>query len=672
MARRRAIVPLGLSVIEDSRVYRPGALASEIQNFTRTQPEDTLRSIRGPAVYETQDTITGRIHGLFHARIRGIDTLLMRAGSTLYRHAGWSQSWESLATGLTTPNGTSAPDRFCVFNDTIVWTNGIDRARVITADGQVRPLGFVETPPPPRVIGPAAPGSSVQDYPNFGAFSWWGPKGTPGDVLSGQSGAIQQGAWYYLIQYEDWHGNLSPLSAPSNPGTLRTDQADPTAGSDEGTEIDDLTRMFLVAMPSDAPENTKAVWLYSTSDTLHTDGTPGLVSRIAGRRKFVMGDLCADYELTTPPVPALPVPTFQYMTTHGGSLVIANTPGNPNAVLVSEPGFPGTFRMENRINIGTTGAEVTGIISHGGLLLAFTRTSIHLIEQTEMGLRERTYHESVGCLAGAALATLGDGSLMIIAADGIYRMPIQGRPQRVSDQIEAHFRDLNHTRFHQASAVYDVRNREWRCAIAEGSNAQNNLILVYDGDGFRRYDLGLTARVLARTDDERGLTLIGGRNPTANVNQVYVLDREHYASTPPAKTYRYSTGWLSPDGQGRERFNLKCIWLRVIESTSASLSMTLYTNGRPDAVYTQLFAPVDPDDQPDYADEAVIGTARFRDPVDHWLRADVDLFTLRSIRVEITGVEPAHVHLAGLAFEVATTDRGQSRTRIPEAAPRTT
>ena len=115
------VVPPG----EAQVLYSPSALAYEVKNFEVTS-EGTLKTVTGPCPYEVDRgggyQAVGTPHGLFHAGLLGgvSDMLLLRAGTTLYRHAGWDRNWESLLTGLTDDDRPGYPDQFVVLNDNII------------------------------------------------------------------------------------------------------------------------------------------------------------------------------------------------------------------------------------------------------------------------------------------------------------------------------------------------------------------------------------------------------------------------------------------------------------------------------------------------------------------------------------------------------------------------
>ena len=307
--------------------YAPTNLAYKIKNLELT-PEGTLRAIRGSCPYEpnrdgTQygsglgvlpngfdlfsrlttvaDAVT--IYGIFHAGLlQGkAPTLVVRAGSALYLHAGWRRSWKRIYGGLTDDGRAGYPDMFTVVNNTIVWTNGIDPPLVISYDGMVVPLGFDKAPGPPEAAGPQQSSSITRDYPNQEGYSWPGRIGTIGDYVDNNDGAVLAGRWKYATAYEDVHGNISPLSGESveiavalqraNAFIEIEDTTTPVLKKyDRSTLLDNLPRQFVVKGSGDAPAHAVATRLYRTPDGNRFPGTYRLVTRMAGTKNFVYAD----------------------------------------------------------------------------------------------------------------------------------------------------------------------------------------------------------------------------------------------------------------------------------------------------------------------------------------------------------------------------------------------
>ena len=173
----------GQQALSQVRIHSGGAqvqyasteLAYRVQNLEMT-PEGTLRAVRGACRYEPNrggDQYGGAalppgyelfsrafsqedapvVYGVLHAGLLGgkAPTLVVRAGTKLYMHAGWARSWKVIygdkdGETLTDEGRMGTPDCFAVVNNTIIWTNGIDPALVITYDGMVTPLGFSTRP----------------------------------------------------------------------------------------------------------------------------------------------------------------------------------------------------------------------------------------------------------------------------------------------------------------------------------------------------------------------------------------------------------------------------------------------------------------------------------------------------------------------------------------------
>jgi hypothetical protein len=115
---KQFFIPIG----EAPSVYAPASVAQQIINF-ETTIRSTLATVRGPTTYEPVRGLVdpsapfGEMHGVFHAALVGgvADTLIVRSGTNLYRHAGWQRGWEELYTGLTSDTrGGSFPDQFVV------------------------------------------------------------------------------------------------------------------------------------------------------------------------------------------------------------------------------------------------------------------------------------------------------------------------------------------------------------------------------------------------------------------------------------------------------------------------------------------------------------------------------------------------------------------------------
>ena len=459
------LVPAG----EAQVLYSASSLSYKVQNFEVT-PEGTLQSIIGPTRYEPdrteaeEESTQGIPHGIYHAGLLGgiADTLIVRMGTELKRHEGWSRSFRVLESGLSDEHRPIYPDQFVVLGNTIIWTNGIDRARAIAHDGMVVPLGFDQVPGSPFAEGPQQPGLSdrATQYANVFGYSWPGRIGTVGDMLDGQTGALLAGGWYYYVQWEDVFGNLSQLSAQSNLVSVSTLQSDPYLSNEKSlaTEIDDLTRQFLVRIAGDAPEHAVAFRLYRTPDVRHKSVFPQLLARVPGSKQFFYPDNRADSDLGPAAVETTAVPVFRVMCAHQGRLVIGNTIADPGVVRRSQVGLPGTFAADDWIYPDSGGSEVTGLASHNGKLIAFTESSTYELQDFAVPI---PLAQGVGCVAPRSIKALPDGTLIWLSRDGFYGMK-NGTVTHLSRAIHRTIRNyINRTRMRMAVSVVDPTSGEY-------------------------------------------------------------------------------------------------------------------------------------------------------------------------------------------------------------------
>jgi len=684
---KQFIIPFG----EATANYTPSELATKIINFEATT-EATLATVRGPTLYEPPragqpSTLFGETHGIFHANLMGgtSDTLLVRSGQYLYRHAGWQRGWEQIYSGLTSDLRPNYPDQFVVLNDKIIWTNGIDQPLVIDGHGSVHPLGISQVPSAPSVYGPQSLPSKSSFYPNAGGYSWRGDIGTPGDVLSGSQGAILDGAWFYYAQLEDIYGNLSAPSPPSNAAIVRTQQANPfipaswdsttginDGGTQTGAEIDDLTRQFMVRITSQGPSHVVALHLYRTPDTVRGSTKPRLVARLSGRDRMIFGDRVADNHLGAEMERTVAMPVFRTMCTHRGCLIIANTPASPGIVRRSSPGFPGTLPEDEYVYPDTGGAEVTAVASHASYLLAFTETAVYDISDFAA---PALIAQGIGCVAPRSIKALADGRLIWLARDGFYSMDPARRIMRVSNPIHATIRsDLNNSRLRKAVAVFDARTLEYRCAVPPAGETRNWRVLVFDGVYWRQIELGISIADICQTDDYRQYLLFVGQRtvglePTIN-NDVFVMDRETANYEPPARTAVYRTGWIYADATGMTPVHIRSLYLGMIDAFDGTFTIRFFRNGswKPAIEMTDVLA-IGVDDESgivtDAAGTAVVGTAKAHDPRLFWRMVPVGLENAYGWAFEIEVTYPTRLELAAFAFDQSAASAGNLRGRVP-------
>jgi len=705
------IIPPG----EGRRLYSPVTLAWYIENL-ETEAEDVLKSVVGPSILrigesasllnskfeydgETSEStkvaipkeytqfgwVARRPHSIFAASLLNgsANMLLYRAGSWLYRFTGGvDRPFETLATGLTSEANPKFPDQYVVINDKIVWTNGEDRARIINYDGSVFNLGFDKSPSTPLISGPTQPDFDdvPQYYPNALGYSWPGRIGTPGDLYAGRLGSLLSGQWYYHIQFEDLFGNLSAFSTVSEPASIKASQAQPFESIDgdkhtygsvdkasegkrvqvkDGTEIDDLTRRFLVSVNVDAPEHTAAVRIFRTPDTLHVDNTPRFLSRIPGSKSFIYDDNNSDSDLGTTWSEIEPVPIFRTACSHQGRLIIGNTPADPGIVRRSDPGFPGTFPKQDFIYPDAGGAEITGLVSHNGVLLAFTKSATYAIAEDFSSPQPLSL--GVGCIAPRSIAARADGTLFWLGRDGFYGMKQLGDIVRMSAPIDSAFKlDVNLSRANMAVASIDSDSGEYRCALAPAGTENNELMFCFDGKYWRRQTLGIHIADMTSSNDWRRHTYAIGADPreqrievqyglsgappsdldSFSLSRVFLLNRQTTDYFAPARRIRYRSGWMVSAEGGLVPLNVRSLYVGLKDAWDGYATVRVFKNNSWKPVQEmQDLRLVGVDDGSDMVKD-VAGSAKFGESKLHaprlfWRQVPVDLHNVSSWAFEI-------------------------------------
>lgn len=693
---KQFFIPIG----EAPSVYAPSNIAQQIINF-ETTIRSTLATVRGPTVYEPTrgavepSSVFGEMHGVFHASLVGgvADILLVRSGDKLFRHAGWQRGWEQIYSGLTSDTRPGYPDQFLVLNDKVIWANGIDYPLIIDAQGRAVPVGFQEVPSPPSVYGPQQLPDKGSFYPNAGGYSWRGDVGTPGDVLNGTQGAVLDGNWFYYVQLEDIYGNLSAPSAPSNPAVIRTVQASPYDPNNStavatGATIDDLTRQFMVRMTAQGPDHTVAVNLYRTPDTVRASTKPRLLARFAGRETAIFGDRRADNDLGPEMEETAPVTVFRTMCAHQGCLIIANMLVDPGLVRRSSPGFPGTLPKDDFVYPDSNGAEVTAVASHAGYLLAFTENAIYDItpdRQTGKLSGSVTLAMGVGCVAPRSVKALADGRLIWLARDGFYTMTPDQRITRVSQPIQALTRTgLNMARYRKAVSVVDARSLEYRCAVAPAGVQRNTVLFIFDGENWRREELGngtvdgtLWIADMCRTDDYRQYILMAAYDPTtpapisgAIKGDVYVADHETTAYEPLTRKALYRSAWIKADETGMTPVHVRSLYIGMMDGFDGNFTVRYFRNGSwKSVIEINDVLAIGVDDGSgvvaDIAGSAVIGTSRTHEPRLVWRMVPAGLENVYAWAFEIEVTYPTRLELAAFAFDQSAASGGNLRGRVP-------
>ena len=722
------IIPPG----EGRRIFSPVPLAWSVENL-ETDNDDSLKSIVGPSIvriktsFETDTTYsvtggtsepvtdvtvttretvskffkTSRPHSVFYANLHSgsVETLLYRFGTNLYRFRGEpGKEDEIIETNLVSASIPRFPDQYVLMNNQIIFTNGVDRARIISYDGSVDLLGYSEKPSTPMVNGPSQPEASDAPYyfPNSMGYSFPGRIGTPGDTLTGREGSLLAGQWYYYFQFEDRHGNLSPFSYSSESVSTKAAQAQPfTATSldsavpfakgvssdddnrrkrinNDGSELDDLTRRFLVSMSGNAPEATAAVRIYRTPDTQHVDNVPRFLARVPGSVPFTFDDNYADSELSFPWQKTVATPVFKVMCSHQGRLIVGNIVGEPGLVRRSEPGFAGTFLEDDFIYPDAGGAEITGLVSHNGVLLAFTENSIYAIGDDFSVPQPISL--GVGCSAPRSIVARRDGTLMWLSREGFYGMREMGNIVRMSGPIDTIFKEsVNFGQLNMAVAVFDTDSGEYRCALAPKGTRKNELIFCFDGKYWRRQTLGIHISDMCVTpntfrytyaigtdDRERDVSLkVGDENTKGDLARLFVLNRQTSDWFAGPRRIQYRSNWIYSSDYGLTPTNVRTLYIGLLDAFDGFATVRIYKNGSWDPVHVMTdLRTVGVDDESnlvmDVAGSAIFNKSKFHSPRLYWRQVPVDLQNVNSwaFEVEMVGF-PAPFRGADLLPAVA-------------------
>lgn len=672
--------------------------AERIQNLLPS-PEGGLQTVRGPALFEPGSTVLGRIKGMWYANLQNgaAGTLIVRAGSSLYLHRGWEREFVEVATGISDTLHQSFPDQFVTINNVVVWTNGVDAAQVILHDGVVLPLGFDRAPSAPSSDGPEQPDEFqvVNYYSNSQGYSWPGPIGTPGDVLSQHQGKLLSGSWVYYDQYKDQFGNLSPKSMASASVDISEIATAPMSFYHDhntgpsydvtfdkaayGATIDQLTRQFFVRLEGDGPDHAVGHVVSRTKDLKRNDNTAYVLGESGGLSSIAIPDAWSDAALGRPTIDPVGVPIFRVMCVHAGCLVIGNLRGEPGKIRKSRVNLFGTFDQNDWVLISQVD-EVTALCSHFGMLVAFTERG--MFDITDMS-QPKALSQGVGCAAPKSVQSLPDGTLIWRAVDGWYAWN-QAQGVTIPALISAEHRtlveeELNLSRIRHSVSAYDAKRNMYLCAVATAGSVYNDIILGYTpGRGWCRFDYQLKIGDMLTCDDIYKDILIGASwlddivTPPVDSNNLFTLYKENHW-TPPARASRYRTKWFRTDGVGRYRFNVLNLFVTFIESWTGQIAMVSRANMESTALSTTNIrfneVPFATGNSPYDVARAMVGTTKLRNPRVGTRMAGVQALDVRSIQFEFTATYPEQMHLLSLAVQTstATEDNHNLINRNPKA-----
>lgn len=640
---------------ESGQLILPDQTASEIKNFVAT-PQGTLVSIDGPAPYvpplrgvktSTSTTLdlfeyTGNITGIFHALLmRGSrEVLLIQDGDEIKVHQGWETGttnvWKTLI-GPTSSNpdievnlSTDGQPVFpCQFEATpkgiVIVPQPYERAYFY--DGEtILPLGYDSIPSPPVGYGPETINASVgfndgDDLgPNEAGYSvdsaGTGQKGIFKDFGYGRIGTFQyqeasstdpggdhilQGSWQAAVQWIDYFGNLSPVSARSNEITLMTQAMGDYTSSPSVEVVQELGKTFAWANIDPGPVGTVGRRLFRTRDQINSGtaklfyvpnnvGSGAAISAFAtlpDNLSIRFPDNIPDSWLLVEPRNVREVPLFKLCKVAFGRLWIGNTREDPGLLLSSISGRYGSFENADVMYPDPNGMELTGLWTVPGGLLVMTESSAYLITPSDDGQRFRsaTLSTTVGCIAPSSFGTMNDGSVIWLSRDGFYQYK-GGAVTLISQSIHPTIQRINWGRALGACAAVDPTSQEYRCWVPLDGAITNSMAFAWDGSGWRRREHE-ELRCVCVTRDHRRYMLGGGKatldnaaeETTVTPESVWLLDHGIVGAPATFSTARMETSWISWM-KSKEKRSIKTVYIAFRETYNGSVTVQVYRDWR--------------------------------------------------------------------------------------------
>jgi hypothetical protein len=182
--------------------------------------------------------------------------------------------------------------------------------------------------------------------------------------------------------------------------------------------------------------------------------------------------------------------------------------------------------------------------------------------------------------------------------------------------------------------------------------------LCWDGNGWRKQRHGIAYASLCVTKDWRRYMLAAGR--VASSDNVFVLDREVASFVPPTKTYAYRSAWLRMDANGRNRFNVDCFYIGLVESVKGQdITWTTWKNNSRDTpIATGTLEMVNPATV-DVLNALVLGTGRTRTPRLTWKSFGTRIKSVENCAFDLTSSAP--MHIANFSMDAYIVDAEGSR-----------
>ena len=723
-------VPLKTTITDDGIVLaRAGnAPPSVLKNAPPGSPLKTTDETL-PVYGRTQ-------HGIHHSLLFGGErsVLLLHTGNELWEFRGWTRNWRQL---LSNPRGSHGI-KDTLRNDTSArfptqfenTGNGIvivpQEGRAYFYDGHsIVPLGFTRKPTAPIGRGPGSSamgtrtgdgiaGSNDTGYAHSGLYAakdayirsgmtyGFGPcrVGTPNPYFTDVEGAkfsaglLEEGEWRCKVQYIDKFGNLSALSEPSEPITVRrqgaelgdaanqSDIADdiPWKGTSSRSQVDVdyLKLQFAWTGIPTGPKHCVGRILYRTMDVknagtakyfqLPQDTSPTFTgfASLPDNVTTTYPDNISDGLLGVEAQNIIPTPQFRLCRAAFGRLFVANLHGDEGRILYSLPGRWGTFQMGDSMYPDATGGQITGLWRCDQGLLAFTHSSTFLIQASGDGssFRPIPISQEIGCDAPNSIQTLADGSVLWLSQSGFYMYDGQ-QVQFASSDLTRLFKKITLGRLPQACSMLDPTTLEYRCWVSINGSQENNLCITYSGDGWRTRD-DVLARDACVTQDHRAYPLIAGQVKDFRKSGVFLLDHmgnkndtnlQEAISTREAEI---ETVWLKGT-DSKQKGTIPSIYLWFRETEKSQLNIEVMRDWREDVVETVQVNTYSTVDVPSFWGEAKLGQsgAKFRRRRPYWSRAQIYLPSSESFKLRIKGT--GMWEFVGLSYDDAPRSFGNAQ-----------
>lgn len=689
---------------------------------------------------DPNDPVYGDVYGVHIAHLRNGDreVILLHTDDQIWEFEGWDREFRPLVgpaylspfleTEIPVPDSTDFPTQWATTPIGVVIVPQGGRAMFYDGDC-ILPLGYDAAPSAPTGLGPESsanrwfPDTAIPrlgindagyaldglvynwDSASFNAhgysamFPWHrygrlGTVDTPGnvtalaesgseDLKSQVMGYLLPGEYRSKVQFIDRWGNLSPLSASSNPVIFKRQPAQVPTGSSpyqlRWCEADGVKKQVAWVVPT-GPEGTIGRIVYRTKD-LRNSGTtaywelprdsmvtPDALATMPDNMSNMYPDNIPDSWLANQPEEIQPVPLFRLCAVAFSRLFMANADGDEGALWYSMVGRYGTIEKKAKLYPAPDGSAITGLHAVPGGLMVFSRSGVYLVEENDSGdaFRSKVISQNHGCVAPSSIVTTRQGAVIWLGHDGFYAWH-RGEVAYMWDDYRDWRDRLDKGRLQKSCAYFDSRHGEYRCWVPYNGTS-SKMCFVFDGVGWRQRN-DIDAAGVCTTPDNRSIPVVAGRGPSGNVDLagnpqlvhgLWVLDHagDQYDGL-------LQTGWIrATRSEGRASVRRIYLWLRETSkptSDAAKITVKGRVDYRAEVVDETVVTP-NPDTAPAYGPvpyffgDAEWGDATWRKRRPYWAVADLSLNEVETFQVEISST--GRFEILAISFEEAPRDHG--------------